>query len=275
MIKQKEGEWKMKKVKVATFNKKGVEIEVQAALGSQGVNLYLVSPNAETHVLMTAHHEKYGWYYAVPNKFGEKTFGLKVPAGKQYIVLTDPSAKNVTKKAKEILEQIEREEAQKEFENLSDDAKITLIFATDCTTIVCENETAGKHEFFKTTKENIHQNLNTDDIEKVLGRKADEVDFDDYVHTFRYEMTFGEYKKLAELADRKVKEAEQKKLEKEKAEKERIEKLFEKARETRKPQIIEQYPVECNDPNEECSIDIVTVYAMPDGTRKITRHHTW
>src|SRR5690606_7997012 len=98
----------MKKIKVATFNKKGVEIEVQAALGSQGeVNLYLVSPNAETHVLMTAHHEKYGWYYAVPNKFGEKTFGVKVPAGKQYIVLTDPSAKDVTKKAKEILEQIE------------------------------------------------------------------------------------------------------------------------------------------------------------------------
>lgn len=261
---------------IATFNKKGVEIEVQATLGSMNeVKLYLVSPKAETHVLRTGYHEKYGWYYAVPNKFGEKTFGVKVPAGKQYIVLTDPSAKDVTKKAKEILEQIEREEAQKEFENLSDDAKITLIFATDFTTIVCENETAGKHEFFKTTKENIHQNLNTDDIEKVLGRKADEVDWGDYVHKYRYEMTFSEYKKLAELAEKKAQEAEQKKREKEKAEKERIEALFAKARETGEKQVIEQYSVPCNVPEEDCDIDIVTIYAMPDGTRKTERHHTW
>lgn len=266
----------MEKVKVATFNKKGVEIEVQAAFGSMNeVVLYLVSPKAETHVIRTGYHEKHGWYYQVPTKFGEKTFGMKAPSKMKSLVLTDSSAKDATKKAKELLEKIEQEEAKKAFENLSDDAKITLIFATDFTTIVCENETAEKHEFFKTTKENIHQNLNTDDIEKVLGRKADEVDFGDYVHKFRYEMTFGEYKKLAELAEMKAQEAEQKKLEKEKAEKERIEALFAKARETGEKQVIEQYSVPCNVPEEDCDIDIVTIYAMPDGTRKTERHHTW
>lgn len=266
----------MKKIKVATFNKKGVEIEVQAALGSLGeVNLYLVSPNAETHVLRTGYHEKYGWYYAVPNKFGEKTFGVKVPAGKQYIVLTDPSAKDVTKKAKKILEQIEREEAKKAFENLSDDSKITMIFATDFTTVICEEETAEKHDFFQTTKEKIHKYLNTDEIENTLGRKTDEVDFGDYVHRFKYKMTFGEYKKLAELAEKKAQEAEQKKREKERAEKERVEAIFAKARETGEKQVIEQYSVPCNDPEEDCDIDIITVYAMPDGTRKTERHHTW
>lgn len=266
----------MKKIKVATFNKKGVKIEVQAALGNLGeVNLYLVSPNAETHVLRTGYHEKYGWYYAVPNKFGEKTFGVKVPAGKQYIVLTDPSAKDVTKKAKEILEQIEREEVKKAFENLSDDSKITMIFATDFTTVICEEEAAEKHDFFQTTKENIHKNLSIDDIEKVLGRKADEVDFGDYVHRFKYKMTFAEYKKLAELAEMKAQEKERKKIEKEKAEKKRIKKIFEKARETGEKQVIEQYSVPCNNPEEDCDIDIITVYAMPDGTKKTERHHTW
>lgn len=264
------------KIKVAAFTKKGVEIEVYATFGSMDeVVLYLVSPNAETHVLRTGYHEKYGWYYAVPNKFGEKTFGVKVPAGKQFIVLTDPSAKDVTKKAKEILEQIEREEAKKAFENLSDDSKITMIFATDFTTVICEEETVEKHDFFKMTKEKIHKYLNTDDIEKVLGRKADEVDFGDYVHKFRYEMTFSEYIKLAELAEKKAKKAEVEKLEKEKAEKERIEALFAKARETGEKQVIEQYSVPCNDPEEDCDIDIITVYAMPDGTRKTERHHTW
>jgi hypothetical protein len=32
---------------------------------------------------------------------------------------------------------------------------------------------------------------------------------------------------------------------------------------------------DCNDPLEECSSDVVTEYAMPDGTIKIVRQHTW
>lgn len=264
----------MEKVKVETFNKNGVEIEVHATFGSMNeVVLYLVSPKAETHVLRTGYHEKYGWYYLVPAKFGEKTFGMK--SKMKTLALTDHSAKDVTRKAKEILEKIEQEEVKKAFENLSDDSKITMIFATDFTTVICEEETAEKHDFFKTTKEKIHKYLNTDEIENTLGRKADEVDFGDYVHRFKYEMTFGEYKKLAELAEEKAKKAEVEKSEKEKAEKERIEKLFEKARETGEKQVIVQYSVPCNDPEEDCDIDIVTIYAMPDGTRKTERHHTW
>lgn len=261
---------------IATFNKNGVEIEVQATLGSMNeVKLYLVSPKAETHVLRTGYHEKHGWYYQVPTKFGEKTFGMKAPSKMKSLVLTDSSAKDATKKAKEILEKIQKEETERAFESLTNDAKVTLIIATDFSTVVCEDETASKHEFFEKTKKEIHKHLDTDTIENVLGRKADEVDWGDYVHKYRYEMTFSEYKKLAELAEEKAKKAEVEKSEKEKAEKERIEALFAKARETGKPQVIEQYPVECNVPEEDCDIDIVTIYAMPDGTRKTERHHTW
>ena len=32
---------------------------------------------------------------------------------------------------------------------------------------------------------------------------------------------------------------------------------------------------DCNDPREQCSLDHVTEYAMPDGTTKIERQHTW
>lgn len=32
---------------------------------------------------------------------------------------------------------------------------------------------------------------------------------------------------------------------------------------------------DCNDPSEECSLDHVTEYAMPDGTTKRERQHTW
>ena len=38
---------------------------------------------------------------------------------------------------------------------------------------------------------------------------------------------------------------------------------------------ISPYATECDDPNEECNLDIITRWAMPDGTEKTTRGHTW
>lgn len=50
---------------------------------------------------------------------------------------------------------------------------------------------------------------------------------------------------------------------------------FDEARETGKPVLLKQWPAECNDPHEECSTDIVSQYAMPDGSAKKVRRHTW
>ena len=61
----------------------------------------------------------------------------------------------------------------------------------------------------------------------------------------------------------------------ERMEKERIARIFAEAKSTGKEKVLESYSDECNDPREECDIDAVTVYAMPDGSRKIVRDHTW
>ena len=50
---------------------------------------------------------------------------------------------------------------------------------------------------------------------------------------------------------------------------------FEEARKNGKPVEIRHFSTGCSDPKEECSMDIVTVWAMPDGTQKETRVHTW
>ncbi len=50
---------------------------------------------------------------------------------------------------------------------------------------------------------------------------------------------------------------------------------FEEAKRTGKPVELSRIAVECNDPDEECDIDIITVYAMPDGSIKEKREHTW
>lgn len=51
--------------------------------------------------------------------------------------------------------------------------------------------------------------------------------------------------------------------------------LFEKAKETGEKQILERYSVDRCDPEEDCDLDIVTVYAMPDGRTQRTQTHTW
>ena len=62
----------------------------------------------------------------------------------------------------------------------------------------------------------------------------------------------------------------------EKAKEDAIEKgKFDEARVTGKPVTLNSWMEDCNDPREECSTDVVTLYAMPDGTRKTKRQHTW
>ena len=50
---------------------------------------------------------------------------------------------------------------------------------------------------------------------------------------------------------------------------------FEEAKTTGEAVELDRYLMPCNDPREECSTDIVIIYAMPDGTTKTVRNHTW
>ncbi len=50
---------------------------------------------------------------------------------------------------------------------------------------------------------------------------------------------------------------------------------FDEAKSTGKPVVIRRYTVPCCDSNEECNMDIVLEYAMPDGSTKSEQHHTW
>jgi hypothetical protein len=59
------------------------------------------------------------------------------------------------------------------------------------------------------------------------------------------------------------------------AEKEKIDAIFETAKNTGEKQVLRGYTCNCNDPSEECSVDMVTEYAMPDGTIKTIRNHCW
>ena len=54
----------------------------------------------------------------------------------------------------------------------------------------------------------------------------------------------------------------------------RINNLFKLAKQTGKKQLIKDWIEPCCDKNEECDLDICSLWAMPDGTKKLTRTHT-
>lgn len=56
---------------------------------------------------------------------------------------------------------------------------------------------------------------------------------------------------------------------------EQLEKASEQARKTGKPEKVRSWTEPCNDPREECNLDVVTLYVRPDGTTYTTREHTW
>ena len=95
---------------------------------------------------------------------------------------------------------------------------------------------------------------------------------------------------LAPFASECIASISQKRLEELKAEKEAEEKReaeeekrklvekaakFDEAKKTGKPVLLRKWTEDCNDPREECSLDVVYEYAMPDGSTKNERQHTW
>lgn len=67
--------------------------------------------------------------------------------------------------------------------------------------------------------------------------------------------------------------AEQTKLREER--KKALEAKYSYAKSTGIPVLIRKYMAECTDSTEECSTDIIEVYAQPDGTEKTKRIHTY
>ena len=61
----------------------------------------------------------------------------------------------------------------------------------------------------------------------------------------------------------------------EQKEKDRLNHLFKMAKETGEKQLINEWIENCNDEHMECSLDLCSEWAMPDGTREFTRTHTF
>ncbi len=90
-----------------------------------------------------------------------------------------------------------------------------------------------------------------------------------------YYITNEQYNQIKNWIDQEESRIKSLAKEKAKREEERRQAIFAKAKETGKKQVLNEWTEDCSDPREECNTDIITVWAMPDGSTKTTRQHTW
>src|SRR5690606_13419914 len=211
--------------------------------------------------------------YRVSKDGIQKLFNANV---KGYVLLSNENAPKVKEKAEALLKEY-REEMLKEARNkLTDETEIKLIMDTSYTFIIVEDiEYADELEEFRNGASLIQEIMDIEDIESVLGRKHDEFDIDDYSSSHTFYMTYAELKKIIEVAERKKEEIEKKKQKREAQRQKEIAAKFKRARETGEKVELERWSAGCNDPSADCDIDIVIKYAMPDGTIKTERYHTY
>lgn len=102
-----------------------------------------------------------------------------------------------------------------------------------------------------------------------------EYDLGDYSITYEYEMPLGtlleKIEEIKKLYEEKIEKDNVKKAEHEA----KIKAIQDVAKEKGEKQEVHRWSEPCNDKKEECNVDICVEYAMPDGTFKVERYHTW
>lgn len=240
---------------VNTFEKNGKQVEV---LIDNNAIVYLQCENVQTEVQKIGCHSKQGWYFVVSTDFIKNAFGAKLKG--ETVAFTSECAKYVEKIQIQMKKEIKRAKEQAEIDALTDGSKLKLHWSSS-------------HKFisefiYNDIVQEMVDKISKLDIEKHLGREADDIDYGDYDTTKTFIITFAELKKLVKIAEGKATTAEEKM-------KEEKQKLIEQAKASGEKIEWYRYTVECDDPNEDCDLDTVVAYVYPDGTIKEEKYHNW
>ena len=128
----------------------------------------------------------------------------------------------------------------------------------------------------KQIEETIEKTRGKGNIWQLLRDKSQPVERKTALYTNQwYEISNTDLMEIYGIIQRQEDEiGKQKKAKQEERETKRQE-IFAKAKSTGERQVLARWNDECNDPEEECNIDNIVEYAMPDGSTKIERNHTW
>lgn len=167
-------------------------------------------------------------------------------------------------------------EAEKE--NYLQNAKLVRVF-------VVEGDDYGNESQYITTLEERNGNLYTADYGVSEKKEIKNLEIVEVITEGKQALGYGafgaayiisdtEEAALLEANEEKKEEEAQEKKEAKVAEEERANSIFKIARDTGKPTVLRQWNEPCDGTVRECNMDIITEYAMPDGSVFTKRIHT-
>lgn len=207
-------------------------------------------------------------------RLAEEIRGRKSKQKYDYIGIRISEAdKNKFMQYKSECEEIQRQEFEKlDNKRIEDNIQVKISYQSSLGGYYISDEQKETSNILKDVQKKLNENRINNDLFKEF---ESDVDWGDYSVRYSYHLTMKELLELMKKVDSIIEEKNKKKLEKKKKEEERVQKLFELAKETGESQIIRRWTEPCNDPYEECDIDEVCIMAMPDGSEKKVRNHTW
>lgn len=229
-----------------TFEKRGVKFEVEVIKE----NVFITAKGIQA--IARPYKHRRGWGYEVYNRAFLKALGAG--PGIKTVFITHESAERA-RKAIDAYKQKEKEEKKQRI--IAGAEKIRVSFH--------DGEYLSGYEVLDEVAAELLEELGLARYVEGWGHLVD----DEFVRT--YGGTEFTYRQAQEFI-RPRKEAEAKKQAEKEAEEQ---KKFQEAKETGKPVELHRFVTDCNDPSQECSTDIVIVYAMPDGTTTEERIHTY
>lgn len=255
------------RVRVGYIEKLGVPLSVFVDLDDKTFQLYLTNGTIEVPVLKIEKRSGCDTYL-IRSGDAEKLFGRPFP--KKYVSLRSEDAGAVEEKARQLWLD---HKGELEEETADRSTKVKMWFSPIHTYVQCDDEKISA-PYLRETAELIRTCLEEWHISNLLKRQANDVVLREAGLSWYYEMTYGEYQALVELAKRRKREREERAKSEGEEFREKHRSSFELAKELGEPVVIAYYVEACNDPNRACDLDTVTKYAMPDGSVKVLRNHT-
>ena len=249
------GEIKMKKFE---FEKKGFKFLIEV----EGVSCIMKVDGLEINA-RPGQHPKAGWNYKTSSMdLAEKLFGKRTL---QEIAIAHETAKEAYHLIREEEMKLNEAERSRELVFKVEEAVLDRDWGITSLVLVEQKELLSDEQ-----REQVAE------LKELLGEMALFVGATKHINAEELPVKLGETYTLTEIMEMAKKtEKYQAKVEREIAKEERINEAKEEARATGKNVEIDRYTVDCNDPKEECSTDIITVYVTPEGKIETTRTHTY
>lgn len=141
--------------------------------------------------------------------------------------------------------------------------------------LACDMDTEFRPDL-KAIENAIEKTRGKGNVWQLLRSKSQPVDRKTALYTNQwYEISNSDLMEIHGIIQRQEDETGKEKKAKQEAREKARQEIFATAKATGARQILHQWSEECNDRNEECSLDNIIEYAMPDGSTKTERNHTW